>query len=55
MHRDLKPYNIFIDEEKNLLKITNFELARKFDIPFNKTYTHEIITLWYRAPEIILG
>jgi cyclin-dependent kinase 2 len=20
-----------------------------------KTYTHEVVTLWYRAPEILLG
>lgn len=29
-------------------------LARTFTIPM-KIYTHEIVTLWYRAPEILLG
>ena len=29
-------------------------LARAFTIPM-KVYTHEIVTLWYRAPEILLG
>jgi len=29
-------------------------LARAFGLPL-KTYTHEVITLWYRAPEILLG
>lgn len=29
-------------------------LARAFTIPM-KIYTHEIVTLWYRAPEILLG
>jgi len=29
-------------------------LARAFSIPV-RTYTHEVVTLWYRAPEILLG
>lgn len=29
-------------------------LARAFSVPL-KIYTHEIVTLWYRAPEILLG
>jgi len=53
MHRDLKPQNILINK-KNILKIADFGLARAYGIPV-KTYTHEVITLWYRAPEILLG
>jgi len=36
------------------LKITDFGLARVFSIPI-RPYTHEVVTLWYRAPEILLG
>mmetsp|Transcript_22801 Transcript_22801/g.64755 ORF Transcript_22801/g.64755 Transcript_22801/m.64755 type:complete len:195 (+) Transcript_22801:1-585(+) len=52
-HRDLKPQNLLIDQ-KGTLKIADFGLARAFSLPF-RTYTHEVITLWYRAPEILLG
>lgn len=32
----------------------DFGLARTFTIPL-RAYTHEVVTLWYRAPEILLG
>ena len=36
------------------VKIADFGLARVFSIPI-RPYTHEVVTLWYRAPEILLG
>jgi cyclin-dependent kinase len=36
------------------LKLADFGLARAFGIPL-RTYTHEVVTLWYRAPEVLLG
>ncbi|WOH12676.1 hypothetical protein DCAR_0832183 [Daucus carota subsp. sativus] len=38
----------------NALKLADFGLARAFGIPV-RTFTHEVVTLWYRAPEILLG
>ena len=54
MHRDLKPSNLLIDSNEEFVKIADFGLARSFGLPL-KTYTHEVVTLWYRAPEILLG
>ncbi|KAG1699776.1 Cyclin-dependent kinase 2 [Phytophthora capsici] len=53
MHRDLKPQNLLVNNTGEL-KIADFGLARAFSLPIKK-YTHEVVTLWYRAPEILLG
>ena len=37
-----------------IAKIADFGLGRIFGIPM-KNFTKEILTLWYRAPEILLG
>lgn len=53
LHRDLKPQNLLISK-RGEMKLADFGLARAFGIPI-RTYTHEVVTLWYRAPEILLG
>ncbi|KAI8463415.1 MAG: cell division control protein 2 [Monoraphidium minutum] len=54
LHRDLKPQNLLIERASNNLKLADFGLARAFGIPV-RAYTHEVVTLWYRSPEILLG
>lgn len=53
LHRDLKPQNLLINRE-GTLKLADFGLARAFGIPV-KNFTHEVVTLWYRAPDILMG
>lgn len=53
IHRDLKPQNLLIDSN-GTIKMADFGLARAFCIPL-RVYTHEVVTLWYRAPEVLLG
>ncbi|KAK6485227.1 cyclin-dependent kinase 2-like isoform X5 [Huso huso] len=53
IHRDLKPQNLLINLA-GAIKLADFGLARAFGVPL-RTYTHEVVTLWYRAPEILLG
>ncbi|CDH48983.1 cell division control protein 2 homolog [Lichtheimia corymbifera JMRC:FSU:9682] len=54
IHRDLKPENLLLEEPTGRLIIADFGLSRQFDIPM-RAYTHNVVTRWYRAPEILLG
>ncbi|KAJ3661885.1 hypothetical protein Zmor_006262 [Zophobas morio] len=53
LHRDLKPQNLLITRD-GTIKVADFGLGRAFGIPV-RVYTHEVVTLWYRAPEVLLG
>merc|ERR1712070_822288 len=53
LHRDLKPQNLLINKDFEL-KLADFGLARAFGIPV-RSYTHEVVTLWYRAPDVLMG
>jgi len=55
LHRDIKPQNLLIDPTRHVLKLCDFGLARTFSVPGNGVYTREVVTLWYRPPEILLG
>lgn len=52
LHRDLKLQNLLVDK-KGKIKLADFGLARSIGLPI-RTYTHEVVTLWYRSPELIL-
>jgi len=54
LHRDLKPHNLLISADGTTLKLADFGLARLSGLP-NGPYTYEVVTLWYRAPELLLG
>ena len=45
--------NLLINREGEL-KLADFGLARAFGIPV-RSYTHEVVTLWYRAPDVLLA
>jgi cyclin-dependent kinase len=71
LHRDLKPQvggtkeqsqtsnspasfqNLLINK-KGELKLADFGLARAFGIPV-RSYSNEVVTLWYRAPDVLMG
>ncbi|KAM6966101.1 cyclin-dependent kinase 6 isoform 2-T2 [Tautogolabrus adspersus] len=52
LHRDLKPENILVSSCGEV-KIADFGLARIYT--FNIALTPGVVTLWYRAPEVLLN
>lgn len=53
LHRDLKPHNLLISQDGSQVKLADFGLARLSGLP-SGPYTSEVVTLWYRAPELLL-
>ena len=53
MHRDLKLSNLLLSASGQV-KIADMGLARVFSNPLDQ-YTPKVVTLWYRAPELLLG
>lgn len=54
LHRDLKPQNLLINKDTLQLKLADFGLARAFGVPV-RNFSNEVVTLWYRAPDVLLG
>ena len=70
LHRDLKPQNLLINDIGELkvklsklawkislilsFQLADFGLARAKSVP-TKTYSNEVVTLWYRPPDVLLG
>lgn len=53
LHRDLKTTNIVLTN-RGVLKICDFGLARLYGDP-RKPYTQRVVSMWYRAPELLMG
>jgi serine/threonine protein kinase len=54
MHRDLKPQNLLVCNGGKTLKIADFGLSRAYTPPA-RPLTVEVITRWYRSPDLLLG
>jgi cyclin-dependent kinase 12/13 len=54
LHRDIKGSNLLIDDN-GVLKIGDFGLANFFEPDQKQPLTSRVVTLWYRAPELLLG
>lgn len=53
LHRDLKPENLLLTEDDRLL-ICDLGLSRSIHMPL-RPYSQEILTLWYKAPEMCVS
>ncbi|XP_013413448.1 cyclin-dependent kinase 7 [Lingula anatina] len=53
LHRDMKPNNLLINDE-GVVKIGDFGLAKFFGSP-DRLYTNQVVTRWYRSPELLFG
>lgn len=53
LHRDIKPQNLLVDGQ-GTIKLADFGLVRAFGVPL-RPYTQRVCTLFYRAPELLLG
>ncbi|KAL8729167.1 MAG: hypothetical protein Q9166_004906 [cf. Caloplaca sp. 2 TL-2023] len=51
VHRDVKMQNILLTA-KGVLKLADFGMARTYSV---RPLTPGVVTIWYRAPELLLG
>ncbi|CAB1313380.1 unnamed protein product, partial [Coregonus sp. 'balchen'] len=55
LHRDLKPQNLLIND-RGELKLADFGERYALILPWVLgTYSNEVVTLWYRPPDVLLG
>jgi serine/threonine protein kinase len=51
-HRDIKSANILLNDQGEV-KLADFGLGRK--VRLESFFTYKVVTLWYRAPELLWG
>ncbi|KAF8087499.1 hypothetical protein N665_0583s0008 [Sinapis alba] len=54
LHRDIKGSNLLVNND-GVLKIGDFGLATLYHNDQDQPLTSRVVTLWYRAPELLLG
>lgn len=54
IHRDIKASNILVNN-KGVLKLGDFGLANVVTAKNKHQLTSRVVTLWYRAPELLMG
>lgn len=54
VHRDLKTSNVLYNNRTGQVSICDFGMARRYGSPI-EPFTREVVTLWYRPPELLLG
>ena len=56
IHRDIKSANILLNN-RGVVKLGDFGLARTISpiVQRNKLYSGNVVTIWYRPPELLLG
>ncbi|UYV64202.1 NLK, partial [Cordylochernes scorpioides] len=54
LHRDIKPGNLLVNSNC-VLKICDFGLARVEELDHSRHMTQEVVTQYYRAPELLMG
>jgi cell division cycle 2-like protein len=66
LHRDMKTSNLLVQRQSGRIALADFGLARRYyhsshddDYPAtattNRSMTLPVVTLWYRAPELLFG
>jgi serine/threonine protein kinase len=55
LHRDVKPPNVLLDASLAVAKLADFGLARNLGLLPGRPRTPDLVTLWYRPPEILYG
>jgi cell division cycle 2-like len=55
LHRDMKPSNLLVQRKTGRIALADFGLARRYYDPATVSMTLPVVTLWYRAPELLFG